>query len=390
VTIGQNNTAVGRLALRNTVNASDNTAVGLGALYQNVGNSKNSAFGAYAMFYANDASPGALTHNTAVGFEALMGSATASANTGTNNTVVGSQAMRVNTTGTQNTAVGRIAMTNNDAGSYNTAIGMQALQTNTSGGFNVALGLLALGGNTTGSNNVGVGNSALSSNTDGAGSTAVGHQALSAVTTGGTQNTALGYQAGNNITTGDLNIIIGYGVAAPSATGSNQLNIGNTIYGDLAAATVGIGQSAPDQGKLEVKGGSVCVDTNSDNNASSCIANESDARLKRNIAGLAYGLDTLMRLRPVSFEWRHDDPDVLKHYDLVSRFADRPHSIGLIAQEVQAVVPEAIGAETVGDDEVQYLQLDYDKLVPVLIKAVQELKAENDGLQARLEALEAR
>lgn len=155
------------------------------------------------------------------------------------------------------------------------------------------------------------------------------------------------------------------------------------------AGAVGIGQTAPNQGMVEVKGGSVCVDTNSDNNASSCIANESDVRLKRNIEDLPYGLDTVMQLRPVSFDWRTDDPEVLKHYNLISRFADRPHSIGLIAQDVEKVIPEAIEPETVGDAEVQYLQLDYTKLVPVLIKGMQDLKAENDALRARVEALES-
>jgi len=173
-----------------------------------------------------------------------------------------------------------------------------------------------------------------------------------------------------------------------------------------AAGNVGIGTTNPDQGKLEVKGGTVCVDTDSDDNATSCIANESDARLKANVRPLDLSLDSFMKLRPVSFDWKHDDPEVLKHYPLIGRFAAHPHSIGLIAQEVQALVPEAIEPEAVGDKEVQYLQLDYTKLVPVVIKAVQDmkhlfegrdqqvsaeieaLKAENAALKQRLEVLE--
>jgi len=63
--------------------------------------------------------------------------------------------------------------------------------------------------------------------------------------TEGRYNTALGYQAGDNITTGSNNIIIGANIDAPSATGDNQLNIGNTIYGDLSSGKVGIGVTTP-------------------------------------------------------------------------------------------------------------------------------------------------
>jgi len=46
-------------------------------------------------------------------------------------------------------------------------------------------------------------------------------------------NTALGTQACDNVTTGDSNICIGYNTDVPSATGSNQVNIGDGIYGGL-------------------------------------------------------------------------------------------------------------------------------------------------------------
>jgi len=149
-----------------------------------------------------------------------------------------------------------------------------------------------------------------------------------------------------------------------------------------ANGTVGIGTSSPDQGKVEVKGGTVCVDTNSDDSATSCIASESDARLKQNVKPLENSLEKILQLQGVSFDWKVSDSEVLKHYPLISRFKNNPHSIGLIAQDVQKVVPEAIEGETIGDDEVQYLQLDYTKLVPHLINGMKELKAANDNLRA--------
>ncbi|USO08032.1 MAG: tail fiber domain-containing protein [Rhodospirillales bacterium] len=158
----------------------------------------------------------------------------------------------------------------------------------------------------------------------------------------------------------------------------------------LNNGNVGIGTTTPNEGKVEVKGGTVCVDTNSDDSATSCIASESDARLKKNVEGLGYGLDTLMKLRPVSFDWKYDDAEVLKHYPLVARFAKAPHSVGFIAQEVQKLVPEAIESETVGDKDVQYFQLDYTKIVPVVTRAVQELKGLFDTLSAKVADLAAK
>jgi hypothetical protein len=149
---------------------------------------------------------------------------------------------------------------------------------------------------------------------------------------------------------------------------------------------VGIGTTNPNQGKLEVKGGSVCVDTDSDDGATSCIANESDERLKENIETLnaSTSLDTLLKLNPVSFDWRVNDPTVLAHYPLISRFASSTYSVGLIAQDVQLVFPVAIDQETVGDSEVRYFQLDYKKFIPLIISAVKEIASVGGAFKANL------
>lgn len=182
---------------------------------------------------------------------------------------------------------------------------------------------------------------------------------------------------GFNVTNGNGKIGMGYDLADNMAyiQSYRYLVSWNNLVINPHGGNVGIGTISPNQGKVEVMGGSVCVDTNSDANASSCIANESDIRLKKNIESLSAStsLATLLTLNPVTFDWRVDDPEVLEHYPLISRFASSTHSVGLIAQEVLEAYPLAMGTETVGDAEVQYFQLEYEKFIPLIISSVKEL-----------------
>jgi len=136
----------------------------------------------------------------------------------------------------------------------------------------------------------------------------------------------------------------------------------------LTATNVGIGTTNPNQGELEVKGGTVCVDTNNDNNATSCIANESDGRLKTNVQTYGNALDTLLSLRGVRFDWKVNDPTIVAQHPLITRFGDRPNDLGVIAQEVMGIVPEAISRETIDG----FYQVDYDRFIPILIEGAKE------------------
>jgi hypothetical protein len=97
----------------------------------------------------------------------------------------------------------------------------------------------------------------------------------------------------------------------------------------------------------------------------------SDARSKKGVTNLRYGLRELMQLRPVAFEWKdHND--------------GRQH-LGLIAQETEQIIPEAVMREA---DPATPLGMNYTTLIPVVIKAIQEqqttvttLKNENETLQ---------
>ena len=93
--------------------------------------------------------------------------------------------------------------------------------------------------------------------------------------------------------------------------------------------------------------------------------NNSDLRAKREIEPLHHGLAALMQLKPVSFRW--------------NELAEPHKTLGLIAQEVQAVIAEAVMPADPSQPDSR-LGLVYNSLVPVLIKAVQELSAQVDAL----------
>ena len=114
--------------------------------------------------------------------------------------------------------------------------------------------------------------------------------------------------------------------------------------------------------------------------AANGVIQTSDARLKDGITDLGYGLREVLQLRPVTFQWKDRQ--------------DGRQQVGLLAQEVQPIVPEVVIA---GEDPAATLGMNYANLVPVVIKAVQEqhgdvaaLAAENDALKRQNAALEAR
>ena len=312
--------------------------------------------------YAGDGNEG--DYLSAIGYDAGKN------NTGDNVVAIGSASLRGNTS---NNAVG---------------IGYQALY-NRSATDTVAIGYYAGRGATSGdgfSNGVMIGYRAGYGITTGSNNTFIGYQAGDSTTTGA-NNIYIGYNASEAASTGSNNIVIGHDIESAIINGSNQLTIGNLIYGTsldgtgttVSSGNVGIGTKTPNDGKLEVKGGSVCVDTNNDGNATSCITTESDIRLKKNLTPIAGALAKVNALRGVYFDWRWDE------YDQVKRFEAKPHDVGVIAQEVEAVLPEALDEETGG-----FLAVSYDRLVPLLIEAVKELKVENDILKERLDVLEAK
>ncbi len=111
----------------------------------------------------------------------------------------------------------------------------------------------------------------------------------------------------------------------------------------------------------------------------------SDRRLKTDIEAVSNGmLGKLMQLQPVTYRY-------------TAEAAGAKHSIGFLAQDVQAIFPELVAQSTNQKGEKGYLSINYGGFGVLAIKAIQEqqtelelLKKENEALRAKFESLEAR
>ena len=337
---------------------------------------------------------GAISSNTAIGSSALI-----SNTTGSTNTALGVSALASNTTGGSNTSIGQASLYSSTTGAGNTAVGASTLFSNTTGGGNIAVGAGALFLNTTGGSNTTVGVFALYNNTTGSSNTAVGYVALNDNTTG-TQNTAVGRDALASNTTGAQNTAIGFNALNLSLTWDN---------------TTGLGRDAQVTGSDQIQLGNSSTTTY----VFGTVQNRSDLRDKADVRDTTLGLNFINALRPVDYRWdmredyRPERPidlsesatdaektahkialnqwrEACKYENLArdgSKKRNRYHH-GLIAQEVKATL-DGLGVDfggyqnhkVAGGEDV--LSIGYDELIAPLIKAIQELTA-------RLEALEAK
>jgi hypothetical protein len=365
----------------------------------------------------------------AVGYETL-----ASNTTGDDITAVGSyRTLYTNTTGSYLVAVGRQALGANTTASFNTAIGHKSSFSNTTGANNSSLGYHSLFSNTTGSTNVGLGQEALYSNTTASNNTAVGFQAGYTNVTGagnaffgtqagylstGSYNAFLGAYAGYN-STGSGNTFVGInsttgnGAGYNMTTGSDNTILGgyNGNQGDLdirtasnyivlsdgdgnprlywdsgntrwvsSAGNIAIGnttnfiqtnniQSWSTGTALIVKNGSGGVQLTS---GSTAWASASDINLK-NVTGIyTNALQDIAQIEPIKFTWKSDKLNVPQ--------------VGLSAQSIQKVIPEAISTFKNDGDDTEYLAVRYTELIPLMIASIKELNAKVTALEAQLGA----
>ena len=98
----------------------------------------------------------------------------------------------------------------------------------------------------------------------------------------------------------------------------------------------------------------------------------SDRRLKENIKLIENPITIIDQIRGVTFDWT--DEHMARRGGEDGYFV-RKHDIGVIAQEVQAVLPELVGTREDG-----YLAVKYEKMVPLLIEAIKAQQKTIDSL----------
>lgn len=401
------NTAVGENSLYSLTSGNSNTCIGYNSLLLNSSGSGNTSMGSQTMF---SNSTGNL--NTAIGYQSLYANTTGNENiaagvyslrfntSGYYNAAYGNQSLYLNSTGFGNTAIGTLSMHSNSSGYYNTALGWNSLYSNTygnenvavgsvclylntSGSNNTAMGYYSMYSNTTGNNNISIGYNSLYSNTNGSNNLAIGWESLYS-NSSGVSNTALGTNSLNANTFGYQNTAVGLSSLALNTTGNN-----NTAIGWLSGVTITTGFNNSIIGyDAQASSGTVSNEITLGNGSiqylrcnAQTITSLSDARDKKNIKELSLGLDFLMKVKPRQFNW-----DKREWYENNksdgSKMSNVP-SAGFISQELdEAQTNEnADWLNLVLKENPDRLEATYGNLLPVMVKAIQELKAEKDELK---------
>jgi len=239
------------------------------------------------------------------------------------------------------------------------------MNANTSGGWNTANGYDALGNNTSGDFNTANGEYALLLNTRGDYNTACGVHALY-YNKSGNYNTAIGYYSG------------------PASDDSNLVNTGAFGYNAVVSASNSI-----------VLGNSSITSIG----GYAAWSNLSDGRFKTNITHDVPGLEFIMKLNPVVFNWDIEKLDEFNgiHYDnLMIKIAAEEKSkrlqTGFIAQEVEQAAQECnynFSAVIKPANENSHYNLSYAEFVVPIVKAIQEQQETIENLQKENQELKA-
>ena len=327
----------------------------------------NTASGAFALQLTTTGSG-----NTASGFRALNANKTGNANTG-----IGSTAL-FNSTGTANTGIGYDAGNTGDgsflSGNNDTALGGEALFSTGTLSNATAIGTLA---EVDESNAMVLGeikgvNGAAASTNVGIGTTAPTHTlevnsagatiAQMAMITNGTD---AAFSLNNTATGGrEYWIDSGSGVAGVGA-GNFAIydrTAGLTRLVVSQAGSVGIGTNSPDD--------TLSVNGSADKPGGGSWGTFSDGRLKNLNGSFSSGLSQVLKLNPVRYRYKADNPLGIR---------DTDEHIGVVAQEVRQVIPEAVTENSKG-----YLMVNNDPIIWSMLNAIKEQQGEFRQQQAEL------
>ena len=248
--------------------------------------------------------------------------------------------MATNTTGT-GVAIGSGALQNQTTGENNTIVGTEAGKAITTGLDNLGFGKDAICKVTIGTENIGIGNYALDAQVDGDQNVGIGHGALGKATNN--KNTAIGRTALDNVTSGAGNVAVGFSSGAESSWQNFTTESNRAVFGHNAITNSYV--------KVDWTVGS-------------------DVRDKNNIGTVPHGLNFVNQLNPISYQFKIDRSKEEVH---------GPVRYGFKAQDILTL--EGDNPVIINNDNPNSLLYTDSNLTPVLVKAIQELKAEIELLK---------
>jgi len=166
------------------------------------------------------------------------------------------------------------------------------------------------------------------------------------------------------------NLLVGTTSSSGTVVGSRFINGAETINCAVSASTNGgrtsyeLYSTGAGAYRFYVGAGGTIFAT------SVVISAISDQRLKENVRDIDTGLHEVMALKPRRFDWKE------------GKGQDKKNVAGFIAQEFEDVFPECVSTSKAGADGIEYKNINHETLIPTLVKAIQELKAEFDAYKA--------
>ena len=277
----------------------------------------------------------------------------------------------------------------------------------TTGDDNVGIGVFAGQNITTASDNTIVGNYAGNSLTTGANNIIMGYKAGLDLTTGNT-NTLIGPRTGGNLTTADNNTAMGVDAMEDATTAFSNSCFGSNAGANLTGGSNNLllgkeaGKSGMPGGQLTTAANKIVLGNSSIDqlNCQVALSVASDERDKTDFTNLDLGLDFVKQMKPYTYKWdkriNYVDWDTNPDTDLDTITHDGTHKeaqldVGFKAQDVETL-EKAAGYDkdnktnltiNLSEDGKQY-SMKYEKLVPVLVKAIQELSMQVEELKTKL------
>ena len=148
---------------------------------------------------------------------------------------------------------------------------------------------------------------------------------------------------------------------------------GGTGASDAAGARGNLGIDTDDDVQFDSFGvGTAASGTTGEIRATNNITAyySSDQRLKENIVNIPNALDKVMDINGVEFDW---SSEYMEAHGGEDDLFNRKHQVGVIAQEVEKVLPEVVADRPDG-----YKAVRYEQLTALLIEAIKDLKKELD------------